>query len=259
MKNLFCRTVPVLLIILQICSFKLFAKAENENTTFDTICAKVESSFKKADIPGLSLIFIDEDKVYIKNWGYADIENQIPVGSQTLFELGSTSKAFTALAILQLVEDDIISLDDNVSKYIQWFKVFYKNKEVQITIKDLIQHVSGIPTESMSKIPAGDSDDMLEKTVKAINKIELKHKPGTTFEYATINYDILGLVIEIASKLSFEEYLTKKIFQPLNLNNTYVGSSPNNSISKGYKISFYSPKQYNAPIFRGNFPAGYIF
>ena len=65
---------------------------------------KIESLFSKADIPGLSSILVDEKDTYIKTWGYSNLANKIPVTSETLFELGSTSKAFTALAIHQMEE-----------------------------------------------------------------------------------------------------------------------------------------------------------
>ncbi|MCP4178324.1 MAG: cyclic peptide export ABC transporter [bacterium] len=242
----------------QISVYSLFAQTDTVNYSYENVYKKIESLFNKADIPGLSLILVDEDNVQIKNWGYADLKNKVPVTSKTLFELGSTSKAFTALAILKMNDEGLISIEDYVSTYIPWFKMFYDKKEVKITIKELLHHTSGIPMETISKIPQGDDDDMLEKTVAAINNLELNNLPGSEFQYATINYDILGLIIENISKISFEEYLQKNIFQQLNLDYTSMGTPVNDNLAKGYKISFLSPREYQAPIFKGNNAAGYV-
>lgn len=248
----------VIIIVLQISGYSLYAQTDKVKNSYENIYEKIESLYREADIPGLSFILVDEKNTYIKTWGYADIENKIPVTSKTLFELGSTSKAFTALAIHKLEEDSLLNLDDNISKYISWFKVIYKKQEVQITIKELLYHTSGIPTETISKIPQGEADDMLEKTVRAINNLELESFPGKKYEYATINYDILGLIIEKISNHSFEEYLQNNIFEALNLENTSVGTPANDKFAKGYKISFFSPREYQAPEYRGNNPAGYV-
>jgi cyclic peptide transporter len=246
------------IIIIQLLSSSLLAKSDEVINPYENIYEKIESLFDKADIPGLSFVLVDENNTYTKNWGYADKENKIPVTSKTLFELGSASKAFTALAIYKLEEDGLICLDDEVSKYIPWFKVLYDKQEVQITIRELLHHTSGIPTETISKIPKGNDGDMLEKTVRAIDNLELKNFPGVKYEYATINYDILGLIINKVSNMSFEEYLQKNILQALSLKSTSVGTPVNDNFSKGYKVSFYKPREYQAPRCKGNNPAGYV-
>lgn len=236
----------------------LFAQTDAVQNKYKDVYEKIESLFNKADIPGLSFILVDEDNEYIKTWGYSDLENKTSVTSKTLFELGSTSKAFTALAILKMEKEGTINLDDNTSKYIPWFKLFYDGEEVQITIKELLYHTSGIPMETISRIPQGNDNDMLEKTIRTINNLELNNLPSSEFEYATINYDILGLIIEKISNVSFEEYLQKNIFQQLDLDYTSIGTPVNDNFAKGYKISYFSPRKYQAPKFRGNNPAGYV-
>ncbi|HAN17214.1 MAG: hypothetical protein A2X13_00015 [Bacteroidetes bacterium GWC2_33_15] len=258
MKKKMYQYVFVVISAFLISSGSLFAQANIGQDSYEDIYEKIESVLKKADIPGLSFTLVDKNNVYIKSFGYADIENKIPVTSKTLFELGSTSKAFTALAILQMEKDSLIRLDDFVSYYLPWFKLIYDGAEVQITIKQLLHHTSGVPMEAISGIPQGESDDMLEKTVRIINELKLKRLPGKKYEYSTINYDILGLIIEKVSNLSFEEYLREHIFAPLELESTSVGKPVNNYFAKGYKISFFSPREYYAPKYRGNNPAGYV-
>ncbi len=248
----------VIILVLQAYYVLLSAQTVKSEKLFEEACKTIEASFSKANIPGLAFVFVDKDSTYIKSWGFADNEIKSLVTSKTLFELGSTSKAFTALAILQMEEQGLIGLEDNVSKYIPWFKAFYKGKEMQITIKELLHHTSGIPTSSISKIPQGVSNNMLEITVRAINNINLRNLPGINYEYSTVNYDILGLIIEQISKVSFEEYLRKNIFQPLQMKYTSVETPANGFLAKGYKISYFAPREYHAPRFRGNAPAGYV-
>jgi len=177
-----------------------------------------------------------------------------------LFEIGSNSKAFTALVILNLEKDGLIELEDEVTKYIPWLKMKYKGSEAPITIEHLLYQTSRIPFKTIDKIPASNDDNALEETVKTLIDIELDIEPGKDFQYATINYDVLGLIIEKVSGMTYERYIEENVLNPMELNNTYMerSNSIEKDMSKGYKIGFLSPRLYNAPIYKGNKPAGYI-
>ncbi|MDQ1354179.1 MAG: hypothetical protein QG657_4488 [Acidobacteriota bacterium] len=225
-----------------------------------TIEKKVVELMEKGDIPGLSLVIINGDKpVYMKGFGYADLEKKISVTEDTLFEIGSTTKAFTALAALQLEKEGLINLDDPVSKYLDWFSATYEGKKYEITLRQVLHQTSGIPFKSVAVIPESNAPDALQQTVRNLKGIELARIPGTAFEYATINYDIIGAVIEKVSRMSYEEYIGKNVLQVLELKNTRIGTDKTNPLmAKGYKISFFAPRPYDAPVYRGNYPAGYI-
>ena len=227
---------------------------------FTEIEKKVRELMEEGDIPGLSLVIINGDQpVYVKGFGYADIKEQDPVTPGTLFELCSTSKAFTALAILKLEREGLVNLDDPVSKYLEWFFVTYKGEKHEITVRQVLHQTSGIPFKSIARIPISNADNALEQTVRNLSGYELRRVPGAAFEYATINYDILGAVIEAVTRMSYEDYMTKHIFQPLGLTHTRVGADRKDPLmSTGYRISFFSPREYEAPVYRGNNPAGYI-
>ncbi len=246
------------LILVGLASGSVFSQSSESSALFERVSKKIDAVYNHANIPGLSLVLVEGDSIYMKSWGFADLKSKIPVTSKTLFELGSTSKAFTALAILKLQEDGLIGLDDYVSKYLPCFRCYYFGKEVPITISELLHHTSGIPMESILRIPMGEDDGMLERTVHLFNNMKLKRLPGSDYEYATINYDILGLIIEKISKLSFEDYLKEKIFNPLKFEYTTVGKPVNANFAKGYKIGFFAPREYDAPRYRGNNPAGYV-
>lgn len=229
----------------------------------------VEDVMEKSDVPGISITIISGDETKFLNYGYADKESQIAVTDETLFELGSMSKAYTALVIFLLEEEGKISLDDNVSDYLPWFSVHFKGKykgksiddDVDIKLRDLVYHTSGIPYESLGCIPEGNGDDMLEQTVRNINGISLDFYPSEKFQYATVNYDILGLIIQEITGLSYEEYMYKNILRTLDLEYTYLfrdEAKETGLLSKGYKMNFFQAHPYEAPVYRGNTPAGYV-
>lgn len=132
-------------------------------------------------------------------------------------------------------------------------------EEYPITLRHFLHHTSGFPEHSISKISVGDGDDALRQTVKNLSGIELVNRPGARYHYATVNYDILGAVIEKVSGISFEKYLEKHILDPLGLDYTSVGARQDDPLmAVGYKKSFFKSVRYDSPVFRGNNPAGYV-
>jgi CubicO group peptidase (beta-lactamase class C family) len=134
----------------------------------------IKNNMDKGKIPGLSVVIVKgNETVFQKGFGYADLENKIPVTSKSIFEIGSNSKAFTALGILNLQKDGLIKLEDKVTKYIPWLKVKYEGKDASITIEQLLHHTSGIPYNTIDQIPSSNEDNALEKTVRTLVGINL--------------------------------------------------------------------------------------
>ncbi|MGB3464195.1 MAG: cyclic peptide export ABC transporter [Cyclobacteriaceae bacterium] len=227
----------------------------------DPINEEIENLIAESDIPGMSIVMINGEKLEIRHIGYADLEEETKVDDNTLFELGSNSKAFTALAMLKLADVNQISLDQPVTDFIPWFNPVYEGAKVKITLRQLMQHTSGIPFHTISMIPTGAEDTTLVQTVRAVSNVELASYPGQRFEYATVNYDVIGLVIERVSGKLFDDYLEKELFKDLDLNQTFLSRDHpkvKQYLSEGYKIGFFEPREYEAPVFRGNNPAGYV-
>ncbi len=214
---------------------------------------------KEGDIPGLSVVLVNGDRSYIKGFGYKNLEKKEPVTSRTLFQLASCSKSFTALAIMQVVNEGKVSLNDPVSAFIPWFRVTYKERPVQVTIAQLLHHTSGIPWSTISKIPISKDHNALEKTIRMLEGQELNHSPGKEYEYATINYDVLALVLQEIVQQPFESYLQSNVLNRLGLQYTSIGQPMDEGLmAKGYKIGFFQPRRYVAPIYKGNNAAGYV-
>lgn len=219
----------------------------------------ISKNFKELKIPGLSIGIIENGEVYYLNYGYADTDNQIQTSEKTNFQVGSCTKAFTALAILKLNQEGLILLDDPIVKYFPEFKCSFENKTYDITIEQLLHHTSGIGSDTISLFRPDNSEDALTNIVDTLSGIELKQQPGTKFEYATVNYDILGAIMEQVSGVAYEDYIKNNLLNPIGMKSSYVGTSNlDKNLSSGYKINFYKPRLYEAPVFRNNYPAGYL-
>ncbi len=222
----------------------------------------VEKQMKKDDIPGMALAIVKGDKtIYNKGFGYKDIKTKEPVNRNSVFEIASNSKAYTALGLLMLKDKGLLNLDDPVRKYIPWLKVKYNGKYVDMTIRQVLHQTSGVPSLTLGYMPVGDGDDSYDKTVRMLVDTELNNMPGEKYEYASLNYDILGLIIQNISGKTFEQYIKENLLQPLGLDNTYLSRKEalENGLVKGYKISFFTNHEYIPPVFRGNTPAGYFY
>lgn len=240
----------------------------------DTIYRKaidslVINSMHKSQISSVSIVIANKEQSRYLSYGYADEEKKKQTSPNTYYELGSMSKAFTALGILLLDEQGKLSLNDPVRKYLPWLKVRYRgayegkrvDKVVDLTIKNLLYHTSGIPFKTIGYIPEGTSNDMLDRTIRQLAGTQLDYYPGERFQYATINYDALGLIIEKVTGKTYEQYIQEQVLTPLGLNHTYLfrdHAIKTGLMAAGYKIAFFKARPYDAPRFRGNTPAGFV-
>ena len=260
-----------------LCAIRVFAAdLQNESSQINLdeidqnrIDTLVNDTIKKSKTPGVSIVLVNGDKTKYLSYGYANKEQDISTNSDTLFEIGSMSKAFTGLGILLLEDEGIISLDDPITKYIPWLRLYYKGEhngksvdgEVELTIGNFLCQTSGIPFKTIGNIPQGISNISSEETVKSLIGTKLDFYPGEKYQYATINYDVLGYVIQLVSGQTYEDFMKNRIIEPLGLNNTYLFQSEaqaTGALAQGYKMNFFQSKPYNAPRYRGNTPAGYI-
>lgn len=237
-----------------------YANSNPARDRLDTIHAEVLRLMKKGEIPGLSLVVVDHENTYVTAFGYANLQQKTAVSAVTHFEIGSCTKAFTALAFLKLEHAGLVKADRPVKDYLPWFEATYKGKAAVITVGQLLHHTSGIPQETISRIPAGNEPDALEKMVRGLTGVALNNIPGTKYEYASPNYDIIGLIIEKVSGMSFETYITTEVLQPLGMLATRMGYSSGAipDMAQGYKIGFYKARWYQAPVYRANNAAGYL-
>ena len=193
---------------------------------------------KRHDFHGAVLVAKNKKIVYQNQVGYADFRKKTPLNSESVFQLASVSKQFTAAAIMQLKEKSKLKLTDSVNAYFPDFP--YKN----ITIRNLLNHTSGLPKyfwvaeHEWKENKPPTNKDLME--VLPISKAQRFFKPGRNFDYSNTGYFVLASIIEKVTGISFNQYLQKNIFEPLNMRNSYVYSYQNDTIRrnqlKGYRL-----------------------
>ncbi len=257
-------TVFALTIFLIFSTFAMQAYALSDSQG-EAIQKFLDESCRKSGVPGMSVSILNEDEVLYFSSGYANREKGEPASEDTLYELASVSKAFTGMGILLLEEKGMLSTTDTIQTYLPWFTLKYQGKPVDmksLTLSNFLHHTSGLTNRRHTKdIPQGNTLDMLQKTVEMLVDDDLSFPPGKQYDYGTVNYDVLGLVIEKVSGQSYEDFMREQIFQPLGLHQTYVykeEASATGYLAQGYRSSFFMTTPYHAPDYAGNKPAGYI-
>ncbi|NKI22314.1 beta-lactamase family protein [Paenibacillus dendritiformis] len=242
----------------------VYAFSENEiRTTLhsDEIQHIISQAMEGDKAPGASITVTNGTEILYEQYGFSNIRAKTPVTEDTLFELGSTTKAFTALAMLVLEDEGVLSLEDNVSKYVPWFNVNYNGKNVEITIEQLIHHSSGLPEKTINRFPEGTSDDLLEKTARLAEGMTLDFYPGADFEYANIGYDLLAYILETVTGKKYEDVVQEKILRPLGMNNSYFNldqAKQTGHMAQGYLPFFMRAAEYDAPRYQGSLADGYL-
>jgi CubicO group peptidase (beta-lactamase class C family) len=157
-----------------------------------------------------------------KGYGLANIDRSIADGPETQYRIGSLTKQFTAAAILLLQQENRLSINDPVGRFVPSAPMAWRS----VTLAQLLSHTSGIPDftrdPSFLALKLGSSPWPL--AFSRLHETALLFSPGTRFDYSSTNYELLGLVIEAASGTSYGEFLQKRIFEPLHMNATGLGA-----------------------------------
>lgn len=215
--------------------------------------------------PGVAVTVIENNEEYFFTSGYRNRDKKSLVGKETLFELASVSKAFTGLGILLLEEEGKLSLDDSIDTYLPELEFKFKGVPVdmkKLTVQNFLSHTSGLTNEDHGALfYIEEPDTSLAKTIDNFSTSELSFKPGERFQYGTMNYDILGRIIESVSHQEYSDFMDEKIVKPLKLLGTYTDRQKAQSageLATGYRVYFGNTKPYDAPEIIGNKPAGYL-
>jgi CubicO group peptidase (beta-lactamase class C family) len=253
-------------IVRAVCTFALLlAVAPQLSAQPDTatvLDAYVRATLRSTRIPGLALGVVRGDHVdYVKGYGVAGPDGR-PVTAQTPFVLGSTSKSFTALAIMQLVEEGVVSLDAPVTRYLPWFRTADAEASAKISVRHLLYQTSGLRTnEGRRWLSDNDqSSGALEQGVRELRRAPLRQAAGERFEYSNENYNVLGLIVQVVSGISYEDYIRTHIFSPLQMRQSAAALSDAAAIglASGYRSWLGWPVAFEAPYPRRATPAGLL-
>jgi CubicO group peptidase (beta-lactamase class C family) len=229
---------------------------------FAAIDRYVEQELQATRLPGLALGIVQGDQiVHLKGFGVADPSGR-PVTPQTPFIIGSTTKSMTALAIMQLVEAGKVELDAPVQRYLPWFHIADAEASARITVRQLLNHTSGLPTTTGGEFVTSPdmSDGALEQRVRALGTAELSAPVGTIWQFCNANYVVLGLIVQTVAGQSYETYLQEHLFTPLAMHQTFTSpvAAQQHGLAIGYRYWFGVPVSADMPYYRGELPAGFV-
>ncbi|QPH40391.1 serine hydrolase domain-containing protein [Pedobacter endophyticus] len=243
----------ILTILISIGSLQTFAQVATSNTGFyaDRL-NRIDKVFQAAVdsnwiVGAVCLVMKDGKPAYYKAFGMDDAERRKPMQKDAIFRIASQTKAITSTAVMLLWEEGKFLLDDPISKYIPSFaapKVIQTFNDTdssytavpakrEVTIRDLLTHTSGLGYAQIGSakmraiyakagIEAGflDHKGLLANSIDKLGKLPLEFNPGERFNYS-LSIDVLGRLVEVASGMPLDQFLSKRIFEPLQMKDTY--------------------------------------
>jgi CubicO group peptidase (beta-lactamase class C family) len=189
-------------------------------TSADKVDNYLKAEMAKKHIPGLAVAVIRDGRV-IRTTGYglANLEYGAPVTQETVFQIASATKPLTGTALMLLVEDGKIGLDDKITKYLPDLPTAFSN----ITVRNLASHTSGI--KDVLAMP--EKPETREQVIKTISPLPVDSAPGEKEAYNLTGYGLLLMIMEKVSGKSFPELLNDRLFKPLGMNSTCFNNSDN--------------------------------
>jgi CubicO group peptidase (beta-lactamase class C family) len=193
----------------------------------------VQSEMQRQHIPGLALLVSRGGKiVQAQGFGLANVELQVPVKPETVFQSGSVGKQFTATAVMMLVEEGKVRLDDPLTKYFPDAPASWK----EVTVRELLSHTAGFgdyPEKFNFR-----KDWTEDQELKLVESIPLAYPPGTKWDYSNLGYLTLGILIHRVTGEFYGDFLQQRIFHPLDMQTTRIISEadiiPNRAA--GYRL-----------------------
>lgn len=205
--------------------------------TKNIIDSTYSALIKEHKIVGASIAIVDNGRiVYSSGFGYQDAESGKQATDSTIYRIGSATKSFTALSVMQLHQQSLLDIYQPLQRYLPEFRMksAVTNKNQKIIIKDVMHHTAGLPCDILNGFFA-TSPPAQDWTIRQLNKQYTIAPAGHLMAYSNAGYALLGELIARTSGLTYEQYLSKHIFEPLKMNSTAVYVSGTNSkLSRAY-------------------------
>lgn len=224
------KRIPAILAFVLLLSTTCLAQEPFEKQLDEYLHAQMQAQ----QIPGVALAVVRDGKIVLaRGYGLANVEHQIPVKPETIFQSGSTGKQFTATAVMMLVEEGKLSLEDKITKYFTDAPESWSN----ITVRHLLTHTSGMTDYPRDFDLRRDytEDDLLQR----IKSIPLAFKPGEKWSYSNLAYVTLGILIHKVSGQFYGDFLQERVFKPLDMSTARIISEaeiiPNRAA--GYRVA----------------------
>ncbi|MGI9167275.1 MAG: serine hydrolase [Pyrinomonadaceae bacterium] len=213
------------------------------------------------ELPALSIALVDDQQVvWAKGFGFADPKKKIPATAETIYRVGSVSKLFTDIAVMQLVEQRKLDLDAPITRYLPDFRPRNPFGKA-ITLRQLMSHRSGVVREP----PVGNyfetTEPSLARTIASLNRTALVYAPESRTKYSNAAIATVGYVLERTQKEPFAKYLKRAVLDPLGLERSSFEPSPEitKDLAKAYMWTI-DGRVFEAPTFElGISPAGSMY
>jgi CubicO group peptidase (beta-lactamase class C family) len=175
----------------------------------------IDQKRQELGIPGLSLVIVKDDKViYIKGLGVKDFEHKLPVTPDTLFAIGSASKAFTSMLALMSADEGKLSLEDSPKKFLPYFKLRDPDADAKITLRDLLSHRSGLNRTDLAMVTGQlNREELIQVAAMAKPTAKL----GEKFQYQNVMYAAAGEAVARAQNSTWDKLIATRIFNPLGM------------------------------------------
>ena len=207
--------------------------SEEPETQRDAVDAYIHAEMQRRQIPGLALLVVRDGKIArAQGYGFANVELRVPVRPETIFQSGSMGKQFTATAVMMLVEQGKLSLDDPLTKFFPGAPAAWG----QVKVKNLLSHTGGFGDYPKDFDFRRDCNE--DQLLKIVEAIPLDFPPGSKWSYSNLGYLTLGILIHRVSGQFYGDLLHERIFEPLGMNSTRIISEadiiPNRAA--GYRL-----------------------
>lgn len=210
---------------------------------------KLEKRRAELGIPGLSLVIVKDGViVYMKGLGYKDFENKTPVTPDTQFAIGSATKAFTALSVLMSADEGKLNLDDSPKKYLSYFKMYDAETDKNMTVRDLLDHSSGLNRTDLAMIT---NKLNREELIRVVGEAKPMAKLREKFFYQNIMFAAAGETVAQAQKTPWEKFVPERIFKPLKMTNSTMSMAEMQrakDYSFGYEYNFDTKETRRLPF-----------
>lgn len=179
----------------------------------------VTATQRQWQVPALAVAVVQNDKVvYLKVAGVKEVGTPDPITPDTLFEIASTSKAFTTTSMAMLVDEKKMSWDDPVRKYLEYFHLADPCADATVTLRDIVSHRTGLSRHD--ELWDYNPPATREQIIREIGTVKLSHPIRTTYQYNNIMFSTAGEAVAAAAKMPWEEFVRTRIFLPLGMNHT---------------------------------------
>jgi CubicO group peptidase (beta-lactamase class C family) len=185
----------------------------------DDLIRYAEAEIARTQVPGAAIGVLHQGAMYLGAVGVTNVEHPLPVTPETLFQIGSTSKTFTATALMALVEAGKVDLNATVRTYLPWFALQSEDDAARVTVRDLVTHHAGYVGDYFKD--TGRGDDAIGKIVRKMANSPQLVPAGYTFSYSNAAFYVTGHIIETIHGRPFEHIIRDTIFEPLGMDRSF--------------------------------------